>query len=74
MRTSQTRLVQTRRSFLLFPPPGCRHEPAARDTCGPVGPALQKGMRLLWEHGVARPVLQVLEGGIPASAAETDPG
>lgn len=35
---------------------------------------MQKGMRLLRQRGVARPVLQVLEGGVPACAAETDPG
>ncbi|XP_035998726.1 rab5 GDP/GTP exchange factor isoform X1 [Fundulus heteroclitus] len=31
-------------------------------------------MRLLWERSVAGPVLQVLEGGVPAGAAEADPG
>ncbi len=47
---------------------------ATGDTRGPVGPAVQKGMRLLRQRGVAGPVLQVLEGGVPAGTAETDPG
>lgn len=53
------------------------HESADRatgDTCGPIRPAVQKGMWLLWKRSVARPVLQVLEGGVPAGTAETDPG
>lgn len=47
---------------------------AAGDTRGPVRPAVQKGMRLLRQRGMAGPVLQVLEGGVPAGTAETDPG
>lgn len=43
-------------------------------TCGPVRPAVQEGMRLLWQRSLAGPVLQVLEGGVPAGTAETDPG
>lgn len=35
---------------------------------------MQKGVRLLWQRGMAGPVLQVLEGGVPAGTAETDPG
>lgn len=58
----------------IFPSRLSHHESATRDTCGPVRPALQKGMRLLREHSVARPVLQVLEGGVPACATEADPG
>ncbi len=46
---------------------------ATGDTCGPVRPAVQKGLRLLWQRSMAGPVLQVLEGGVPAGAAETDP-
>lgn len=47
---------------------------ATGDTCGPVRPAVQKGMRLLWQRGMAGPVLQVLEGGVPPCTPETDPG
>lgn len=47
---------------------------ATGDTCWPVRPAVQKGMRLLRQRSVAGPVFQVLEGGVPAGAAETDPG
>lgn len=53
------------------------HESAdgeAGHTRGPIGPAVQKGMRLLRKCSVAGPVLQVLEGGVPAGAAEADPG
>lgn len=51
-----------------------RHESATGDTCGPVRPALQKRMWLLWQRSMAGPVLQVLEGGVPACTTETDPG
>ena len=47
---------------------------ATWDTCGPVRPAVQKGMWLLWQRSMAGPVLQVLEGGVPAGAPKTDPG
>lgn len=47
---------------------------AARHTRGPVRPAVQKRMRLLWKRTVAGLVLQVLEGGVPAGATEADPG
>lgn len=46
----------------------------AGDTCGPIRPAVQKGMRLLWQLSMAGSVLQVLEGGVPAGTAEADPG
>lgn len=44
------------------------------DTCGPVRPALQKGMWLLRQRSMAGSVLQVLEGGVPAGTPEADPG
>lgn len=47
---------------------------ATGDTCGPIRPAVQKGMRLLRQRSMARSVFQVLEGGVPAGTAETDPG
>ena len=47
---------------------------ATRDTCGPIRPAVQKGMWLLRQRSMAGSVLQVLEGGVPAGTAETDPG
>lgn len=47
---------------------------AAGHPCGPIRPAVQKGMWLLWKRSVAGPVLQVLEGGVPEGAAEADPG
>lgn len=46
----------------------------AGDTCGPVRPAVQKGMWLLRQRSMAGSVLQVLEGGVPAGTAEADPG
>lgn len=55
-----------------------RYESADRatagDTCGPVRPAVQKGMRLLRQRSMAGSVLQVLEGGVPAGTTEADPG
>lgn len=47
---------------------------ATGDTRGPIRPAVQKRMRLLWQRSLAGPVLKVLEGGVPAGTAETDPG
>lgn len=69
----ETQINQTSGAFSS---PG--HHESAEGAAGhprrPVGPAVQKRMRLLWQRRMAGPVLQVLAGGVPAGPAEADPG
>lgn len=68
--------TQTNQTSGAFSSPG--HHESADGAAGhprrPVGPAVQKRMRLLWQRCMAGPVLQVLAGRVPAGPAEADPG
>ena len=47
-------------------------EPAAWDPSGPIRAALQERMWFLWEHSLARPLLQVLARGKSTREAKAD--